>query len=105
MSYLDSGWGYSSPQQATANHVDHIADKMAFGIDMVSNTVIGIDEIEKELLALASAQTPPRPEQLRAIAGRLDTYQNQIKDGLNKVKAMAKEIDLATDKIQQHPSW
>ena len=106
MSYMNnSGWGYNSPQQMTANHVDHIADKMSIGIDMVNNTLIGIDEIGKELIALAGGQTPPKPEQLRAIAGRLDTYQNQIRDGLNKVKEMAKEIDKVTDNIQQSPSW
>ena len=105
MSYMNtSNWGYSS-QQATANHVDYIADKMNFGIDMINNTLMGVDTISKELIALAGGQTPPKPEQLKAMAARLDTYQNQVKDGLNKIKEMTKEIDKATDAIQQSPSW
>lgn len=106
MSYMnDSGWGYQSPQQHVANKVDHVADKISFALDMADNQIIGIDGIEKELRALASGQTPPRPEQLLSIAGRLDTLQNQLKDNFMKVKEMTKEIDLVTDAIQSNKGW
>lgn len=106
MSYMnDNGWGYQSPQQHVANKVDHVADKISFALDMADNQIIGIDGIEKELRALASGQTPPRPEQLLSIAGRLDTLQNQLKDNFMKVKEMTKEIDLVTDAIQSNKGW
>ena len=106
MSYMnDSGWGYQSPQQHVANKVDHVADKISFALDMADNQIIGIDGIEKELRALASGQTPPRPEQLISIAGRLETLQNQLKDNFMKVKEMTKEIDLVTDAIQSNKGW
>lgn len=106
MSYMnDSGWGYQSPQQHVANKVDHVADKIAFALDMVNNQIIGIDGIEAELRALASGQAPPRPEQLTSIAARLNTMQNQLKDNFTKIKEMTKEIDLTTDAIQNHKGW
>lgn len=101
MSYMNnSSWGYNSPQQQVANKVDHVADKINFALDMANNQVIGIDGIETELRALASGQTPPRPEQLLSIAGRLNSLQNQLKDNFTKVQQMTKEIDITTDVIQ-----
>lgn len=101
MSYINnSSWGYNSPQQQVANKVDHVADKISFALDMADNQILGIDGIEMELRALASGQTPPRPEQLTSIAGRLNALQNQLKDNFSKVKQMTKEIDITTDAIQ-----
>ena len=102
MSYMnESSWGYQTPQQQVANKVDHVADKISFALDMANNQILGIDGIEAELRALASGQNPPRPEQLKSLAGRLNAIQNQLKDNFVKIKEMAKEIDLATDAIQQ----
>lgn len=105
MSYSNNSWGYYSPQQSTANKVDHIADKIDFAVSMINNNLIAIDETKNELAIISQGNTPPRPEQLKAICSRLDTYQLQIKDGLLKIKELAKEIDLATDSIQNTPSW
>lgn len=106
MSYMNNtGWGYQSPQQQIANKVDHVADKISFALDMANNQIIGIDGIESELRALATGQTPPRPEQLTALAGRLNTLQNQLKDNFVKIKDMAKEIDVTTDAIQNKGGW
>lgn len=106
MSYMnDNGWGYQSPQQQVANKVDHVADKISFALDMANNQIIGIDGIEKELKALSTGSTPPRPEQLVSIASRLGALQNQLKDNFLKIKEMAKEIDLTTDIIQNKQGW
>ncbi len=102
MSYMnESNWGYQTPQQQVANKVDHVADKISFALDMANNQILGIDGIEAELKSLSVGQTPPRPEQLKSIAGRLNAIQNQLKDNFTKIKEMAKEIDLVTDTIQQ----
>ena len=85
MSYMNDGWGYQSPQQHVANKVDHVADKISFALDMANNQIIGIEGIEKELRALAGGSTPPKPEQLLSIAGRLDALQSQLKDNFVKV--------------------
>ena len=105
MSYMNNNWGYNSPQQQVANKVDHVADKIAFALDMANNQIIGIDGIETELRALATGQTPPRPEQLTSIAGRLNALQNQLKDNFTKIQQMTKEIDITTDVIQNGSGW
>ena len=105
MSYMNNNWGYNSPQQQVANKVDHVADKIAFALDMANNQIIGIDGIETELRALATGQTPPRPEQLTSIAGRLNALQNQLKDNFTKMQQMTKEIDITTDVIQNGSGW
>lgn len=105
MSYMNNNWGYNSPQQQVANKVDHVADKIAFALDIANNQIIGIDGIETELRALATGQTPPRPEQLTSIAGRLNALQNQLKDNFTKIQQMTKEIDITTDVIQNGSGW
>lgn len=110
MAYLQGtnnsgGWGYNSPHQVSANKIDHIADKMNFALDIISNQILSIDGIENELRALATGTAPPRPEQLIALAARLDSCQNQITDNVSKVKLMTKEIETTTDTIQTSKTW
>jgi DNA repair ATPase RecN len=93
------GWSTNRTDQ-TANHIDHIADKASFAIDMINNALIGFDAIEKELMELSSAAMPPQPEALRAIAHRVDSHQKQVQDGLAKLKNFMSEIDRTTDNIQ-----
>lgn len=109
MSYIDSssnGWGgYTTPHQASANKIDHIADKMAFAIDMANNQILAIGGIENELRALINGDVPPRKDQLASIATRLNSQQVQLTDSLNKIKQMTREIDLTTDTIQTSTTW
>lgn len=108
MSYIDNnnGWGgYTTPHQASANKIDHIADKMAFAIDMANTQILAIEGIENEIRNLTNSDTPPRKDQLMSLATRLNTHQMQLKDSLAKIKQMTKEIDLTTDSIQSSTKW
>ena len=105
-SSLTNGWGgYATPQQASANKIDHIADKMAFAIDMANTQLLAIEGIENEIRNLVSSDIPPRKDQLMSLSTRLNTYQMQLRDSLTKIKQMTKEIDITTDSIQTSATW
>lgn len=99
-----NNWGYSTPQAQTANKVDLIADKVKFVATMANNTLIALDEVQRELLALSNAPTPPRKDQLQAIAGRISTYQKQLKDNFTTIEQLSVDIDKTTDIIQNNGS-
>lgn len=95
-------WGNN---KMTMHTIDMIADKVAFAVDMINSALLGFDAIEKELVALASQPTPPQPVMLTAIAGRVDTNQQQVMQGLLKIKEMMVEIDRATDTAKAKTGW
>ncbi|CAM3545229.1 MULTISPECIES: hypothetical protein [Saccharibacillus] len=104
--YLSNGWGNNNRTKETVSKIDHIADKAQFGIEMLDHSLIGIDAIEKELVELSNASTPPSQAQLRALAHRLDAHQKQFQQGLGRIKEMMTDIDKATDTIQNNrTSW
>lgn len=105
--YMTSDWGHSR-QKETALKIDHIADKAQFAIDMLESALRGFDTIEREIVDISNASTMPSREQIRAFAYRIDTNQNQLRDGLARLKQMMTDIDRATDNIQRQPvrtSW
>lgn len=93
------GWN-NAPSKMTAYQIDNLADKIRFLTDMLDNTLISFDTLEKELVNMANAPVPPQPTALTSVANRIDGNQKQLRDGLNKLKELTKEIDLATDKLQ-----
>lgn len=95
-------WGNN---KMTMHTIDMIADKVAFAVDMINGALLGFDAIEKELVALAGQPTPPQPVMLTALAGRIDTNQQQVLQGLLKIKEMMVEIDRATDTVQGKTGW
>lgn len=97
-----NGWDTNRTNQ-TATHIDHIADKASFAIDMINNALIGFDGIEKELIELSLASMPPQPHNLKALAHRIDTNQKQVQDGLAKLKTLMSDIDKTTDTLQNRP--
>lgn len=99
LGYLSSGWGVM-PAQMTASRIDMIADKINFVSDMIQQGLLAFDSIEIELQSCAKGTVPPQPQQLLALAGRIDTNQKQIFMGLQKLKELSIEIDRATDKLQ-----
>lgn len=103
--YMTSDWG-SSKTKETALKIDHIADKAEFAIEMLESALRGFDTLEKEIVDMSNSTTMPSREQVRAIAYRIDTHQNQVSDGLNRLKYMMKDVDKATDNIQGvRTSW
>jgi len=98
--YMSSDWG-SSRTKETALKIDHIADKASFAIDMLESALRGFDTIEKEIVDLSNSSVMPSREQIRAFSYRIDTNQNQLRDGLERLKNMMKDVDRATDGIQQ----
>lgn len=101
MEYMNSGWNMNA-SVVTANQIDMIVDKMNFIANMVQNYLMGFDAIETELRALANQSMPPQPAQLIAIAGRIDMQQRQTYEGLQQLRALAKQVDAATDKLQNN---
>lgn len=97
--YMNSDWS-SSKTKETAMKIDHIADKAKFAIEMLESALAGFDTIEKEIIDVSNATVQPSREQIRAFAYRIDSNQNQLRDGLNRVKSMMQEVDIATDNIQ-----
>lgn len=95
-------WGNN---KMTMHTIDMIADKVAFAVDMINSALLGFDAIEKELVALASQPNPPQPVMLTALAGRIDTNQQQVVQGLQKIKEMMIEIDRTTDMAQNKSGW
>jgi hypothetical protein len=102
--YMSSDWGNYRTQH-TANNIDHISDKAKFAIEMLETALRGFDTIEKEIVDVAQSQNLPSREQIRAFAYRIDTHQNQVQDGLNRLKQMMVDIDKATDNIQNINNW
>jgi translation initiation factor 2 alpha subunit (eIF-2alpha) len=103
--YMSSDWG-NSQAKYTAMNIDHVADKAKFAIEMLESALKGFDTIEKEIVDASNASNPITREGLRAFAYRVDTHQNQVQDGLNRLKQMMNDIDKATDGIQrQRTSW
>lgn len=100
MEYMNAGWGMQASAM-TATQIDMIADKINFVSDMIAQGLIAFDAVENELVALSRGNIPPQPAQLQAIAGRVDANQKQIFMGLQKLKELSKEVDRATDKLQQ----
>jgi hypothetical protein len=104
-SYLSSDWG-NNQAKTTALHIDHLADKASFAIEMLESALRGFDTLEKEIVDLSQSTTPPSREAIRAFAYRIDTHQQQLQDGLGRLKIMMTNIDKATDGIQQtRTSW
>lgn len=99
LGYMSMGWG-TMPAQMTANRIDMIAEKINFVSDMIQQGLLAFDSIEIELQACAKGNIPPQPQQLLALAGRIDTNQKQIFMGLQKLKELSIEIDRATDRLQ-----
>ncbi len=97
--YMTSDWQNSRTKE-TAMKIDHIADKAKFAIEMLESALAGFDTIEKEIIDLSNASIQPTREQIRAFAYRIDSNQNQLRDGMNRVKSMMLEVDKATDGIQ-----
>lgn len=102
--YMSSDWG-SSKTKETALKIDHIADKAEFAIEMLESALRGFDTLEKEIVDLSNASQMPSREQIRAFSYRIDTHQNQLQDGLSRLKQMMKDVDRATDNIQPKTSW
>lgn len=99
LNYMSGGWS-QIPAQMTANRIDMIAEKIAFVSEMIATGLISFDSVEQELINVSRGNTPPTPAQLQSIAARIDTNQKQIYNGLKKLNELAKEIDVATDKLQ-----
>lgn len=97
--YMTSDWG-SSTTKETALKIDHLADKAQFAIEMLESALRGFDTLEKEIIDISNASTMPSREQIRAFAYRIDTHQNQLGDGLQRLKKMMHDVDKATDPIQ-----
>lgn len=95
------GWGGATNQQMTAHKIDGTADKVAFVVDMLQNALLGFDGVEKELVGLSTAPNPPQPQYLMTLAQRVDTNQQQVMQGLAKIKELMVDIDVATDNIQK----
>lgn len=103
--YMSSDWG-SSQTKYTVQHIDHVADKAKFAIQMLETAVKGLDVLEKEIVDLSNATTIPSRESIRALAYRIDAQQGQVQSGLDHLKNMMSEIDRATDNIQKpRTSW
>jgi hypothetical protein len=103
--YMSSDWGNSNTKM-TAFHIDAISDKAKFAIEMLESALKGFDTIEKEIVDASNATNPISREGLRAFAYRVDTHQNQVADGLKRLKQMMDDIDKSTDQIQnQRTSW
>lgn len=49
--YMSSDWGNS---KQTALHIDHLADKAKFAIEMLESALKGFDTIEKEIVDATS---------------------------------------------------
>lgn len=100
--YMTSGWGGgATPQQMTAHKIDAQADKVDFVVEMLQNALLGFDAIEKELVALSNAPVPPTPSQLVVLAQRVDSNQQQVMQGLGKIRDLMSRIDRETDNIQK----
>ncbi|RDY28528.1 hypothetical protein CHL78_004900 [Romboutsia weinsteinii] len=99
LEYMGSGWN-TMPAQVTANRIDMIADKVNFVSEMIQQGLLAFDSIEVELQTYARGNVPPQPQQLLALASRVDSNQKQIFMGLQKLKELSMEIDRATDKLQ-----
>lgn len=99
--YMTNGWGGATQQQMTAHKIDAQAEKVAFVVEMLQNALLGFDGIEKELVALSNAPVPPNPSQLVVLAQRVDTNQQQVMQGLNKIRELMTSIDRETDNIQK----
>lgn len=98
-----SGWG--SKTVHTAHQIDMIADKIKFVSEMIENNLLALDGVESELQAYSRGTTPPSPQVLIALAGRIDSTQTQLQHGLKKMQELAKEVDLATDTLQGTTGW
>lgn len=97
--YMSSDWGNAKTKE-TALKIDHIADKAKFAIEMLESALRGFDSIEKEIMEASQSTNPPSRETLRAFAYRIDACQNQVQDGLVRLKQMMTDIDEVTDRIQ-----
>jgi hypothetical protein len=103
--YMGSDWG-SSNVKTTALTIDHVADKAKFAIEMLDTALLGFDTIEKEIVDMSNMSVPPSRESIKALAYRIDSTQNQLKAGLDRLKQMMLEIDHKTDAIQKtRTSW
>lgn len=103
--YYSNSWGASNKTKSTANEVDHVADKIHFLADMIETQLRGFDAIEQELLNYASSPVPPSPEVLRTMANRIHMIQEQIHENTDRVESLARDIDRATDTIQNNHGW
>lgn len=99
VNYMTSDWGGTKSKE-TALKIDHIADKAQFAIEMLESALRGFDTIEKEIIDISNATQLPSREAIRAFAYRIDTHQNQVSDGLQRLRAMMVDVDRATDGIQ-----
>ena len=105
MSSMNTGWTNTS--QMTAFRIDMIAEKINFVSEMIQQGILAFDDIEEELKNCVRSGTPPQPQQLLSLAGRIDTNQKQIFMGLQKLRELSTDIDKATDKLQNSvtTSW
>lgn len=99
MSYVNQGWG-NHHTNYIANKVDHLAEKIAFAVDMVKNASMSLESAQQELIAMSNAPYPPQSGQLLSLSSRIATCKKQIDDGLLKIQEMARAIDMETDNIQ-----
>lgn len=100
------GWGNTTPTKMAANHIDHIADKAKFALEMLNTFLSGLDSVEKELVTIASAPHPPQSAILLGLAHRIDAYQKQGREVSLKLQQMMTEIDQVTNQIQRTTgSW
>lgn len=91
---------WNGTNRHVANNIDHIADKISFTTEMIDNSLLNFDAIEKELMAMSTAQVPPQPANLSAMAYRINSSQVQLKNALCKIRELNKDIDRLTDVIQ-----
>lgn len=96
---------WNGTNKHVANNIDHIADKMKFATEMIDNSLLNFDAIEKELISMSNAQNPPQPASLSAMAYRINSSQMQLKNALIKIRELSMDIDKSTDIIQNNNSW
>jgi hypothetical protein len=103
--YLNSDWG-SSKQKEAALHVNHVADKAKFAIDILESALASFDTIEKEIVDVSNSTTQPTREQIKAFAYRIDMSQKQVADGLKRIKDMMSEFEKITSTVtSQKTTW
>jgi hypothetical protein len=102
--YMSSDWGNHTTRE-TANHIDHIADKVRFGLRMIKSALDTQDALEREIVDFSNGTVPPTREVMRSWTYRMDAIQNQVKQGMDEVEKMMIEIDRSTNNIQNKTGW